>query len=154
MDKKYFEELLSFYEKELAQTLDFWYEHGYDKENGGFYTCLERNGDVFDTDKAVWAQGRGLWVFSKAYNFIKKDERYLKASFYDDDKIEKGYPYSGERIKRGLYERNNKQLVNADINGALNIYKKYMLKSNSKNSKVSYLMSRGLTIPSRVLVTL
>ena len=42
MDKKYFEELLSFYEKELAQTLDFWYEHGYDKENGGFYTCLER----------------------------------------------------------------------------------------------------------------
>ena len=77
-----------------------------------------------------------------------------KASFYDDDKIEKGYPYSGERIKRGLYERNNKQLVNADINGALNIYKKYMLKSNSKNSKVSYLMSRGLTIPSRVLITL
>ena len=96
MDKKYFEELLSFYEKELAQTLDFWYEHGYDKENGGFYTCLERNGDVFDTDKAVWAQGRGLWVFSKAYNFIKKDERYLKASLdaynfitkkcYDEDR--------------------------------------------------------------------
>ena len=77
-----------------------------------------------------------------------------KASFYDDDKIEKGYSYSGERIKRGLYERKNKQLVNADINGALNIYKKYMLKSNSKNSKVSYLMSRGLTIPSRVLITL
>ena len=77
MDKKYFEELLSFYEKELKQTLDFWYNHGYDKENGGFYTCLERNGNVFDTDKAVWAQGRGLWVFSKAYNFIEKDERYL-----------------------------------------------------------------------------
>ena len=35
--------------------------------------------------------------------------------------------------------------MNADINGALNIYKKYMLKSNSKNSKVSYLMSRGLS---------
>ena len=68
--------------------------------------------------------------------------------------LKKGYPYSDERIKRGLYERNNKKLVNADINGALNIYKKYMLKSNSKNSKVSYLMSRGLTIPSRVLITL
>ena len=35
MDKKYFEELLSFYEKELDNTLDFWYNHGYDKVNGG-----------------------------------------------------------------------------------------------------------------------
>ena len=96
MDKKYFEDLLSFYEKELKQTLDFWYNHGYDKVNGGFYTCLERTGNVFDTDKAVWAQGRGLWVFSKAYNFIEKDERYLSCAkhayefitkkCYDDDK--------------------------------------------------------------------
>lgn len=78
--KKYFENLLDFYEKELDNTLDFWYNHGYDKVNGGFYTCLERNGNVYDTDKAVWAQGRGLWVFAKAYNFIKKDERYLKAA--------------------------------------------------------------------------
>ena len=94
--KKYFEDLLNFYEKELSQTLEFWFNHGYDKENGGFYTCLERNGNVFDTDKAVWAQGRGLWVFSKAYNFIKKDERYLECAkrayefitskCYDDDK--------------------------------------------------------------------
>ena len=80
MDKKYFEDLLNFYEKELDRKLDFWYDHGYDKVNGGFYTCLERNGDVYDTDKSVWAQGRGLWVFAKAYNFIKKDPRYLKAA--------------------------------------------------------------------------
>ena len=33
-----------------------------------------------------------------------------KVSFYDDDKIEKGDPYSGERIKRGLYDRNNKKI--------------------------------------------
>ncbi len=80
MDKEYFNHLLKFYEKELDQTLDFWYTYGYDKVNGGFYTCLERNGDVYDTDKSVWAQGRGMWVFAKAYNFIKKDEKYLKCS--------------------------------------------------------------------------
>ena len=80
MDKNYFNDLLCFYEKELDNTLDFWYNHGYDKVNGGFYTCLEKDGSVFDTDKAVWAQGRGLWVFSKAYNFIKKDPRYLEAA--------------------------------------------------------------------------
>ena len=89
MDKKYFENLLEFYQKELDNTLDFWYNHGYDKVNGGFYTCLERNGDVFDTDKAVWAQGRGLWVFAKAYNFIKKDERYLRVALDAYDFITK-----------------------------------------------------------------
>ena len=80
MDKKYFEELLKFYEQELTETLDFWHNNGYDKENGGFYTCLERNGNVYDTDKAVWAQGRGMWVFAKAYNFIDQNPKYLKAS--------------------------------------------------------------------------
>lgn len=96
MEKEYFENLLSFYKKELLETLDFWYQFGYDKDHGGFYTCLEENGTVYDTDKAVWAQGRGLWVFSRSYNFIKKDERYLKIAkdaydfivnnCYDDDK--------------------------------------------------------------------
>lgn len=96
MDRQYFTDLLKFYENELEETLNFWYEHGYDKENGGFFTCLERNGNVYDTDKAVWAQGRGLWVFSKAYNLIKQDPRYLEAAkhayefittkCYDEDK--------------------------------------------------------------------
>lgn len=97
MNKEYFENLLSFYEKELDNTLDFWYNHGYDKVNGGFYTCLERNGDVYDTDKSVWAQGRGLWVFAKAYNFIKKDERYLKAALH-----------AYEFIKNKCYDSDNR----------------------------------------------
>ena len=80
MDKKYFEELLEFYKNELDDTLSFWYNYGYDKEHGGFYTCLDRDGSVYDTDKAVWAQGRGLWIFSKAYNSIKQDPNYLKAA--------------------------------------------------------------------------
>ena len=42
----------------------------------------------------------------------------------------------------------------SDVNAALNIYKKYTLKSNSTNNKIDYLMSRGLTIHNRVLVTL
>ena len=78
MDRKYFENLLNFYEKELDQTLNFWYDHGYDHEHGGFYVCLQRNGELFGTDKSVWAQGRGLWVFLITYNDIKKDPRYLQ----------------------------------------------------------------------------
>ena len=76
-----------------------------------------------------------------------------KSSFYDDDRVEKD-KYSGTRIRRSLYETKNKQIVNADINAALNIYKKYVNKCNSTNNQISYLMSRGITIPSRVIVAL
>ena len=76
-----------------------------------------------------------------------------KSSFYDNDPIIKGH-YSGERFIRSLYKTKDGLIVNADINAALNIYKKYIIKSNSTNSHIDYLMSRGLTIPSRVIVAL
>ena len=83
------------------------------------------------------------------------DESYTSlSSFYDGDKLEKEEKYQGTRIKRGLYKRNNGVIINADINGALNIYRKYVIKSNSTRNQLGYLMSRGLTIPSRVIVTL
>ena len=83
------------------------------------------------------------------------DESYTSlSSFYDEDKLEKKEKYQGTRIKRGLYKRNNGVIINADINGALNIYRKYVIKSNSTRNRLDYLMSRGLTIPSRVIVTL
>lgn len=76
-----------------------------------------------------------------------------KSSFYDNDPIKKD-EYSGDRIKRGLYQTKDKLIVNADINAALNIYKKYIIKSNSKDDKIHHLMSSGLTIPCRVIVNL
>ena len=76
-----------------------------------------------------------------------------KSSFYDNDPIKKDM-YSGIRITRSLYKTKDKTIVNADINAALNIYKKYIIKSNSTDNKIDYLMSRGITIPSRVIVAL
>ena len=76
-----------------------------------------------------------------------------KSSFYDNDPIIKGH-YSGERFIRSLYKTKDGLIVNADINAALNIYKKYIIKSNSTDNYIDYLMSRGLTIPSRVIVAL
>jgi len=65
-------------------------------------------------------------------NFIKQEESYTsKASFFDGDEIPKynqdnpkKYTFSGKRVKRGLYKTRNGKLINADINGALNILKK------------------------------
>ncbi|WP_172134995.1 AGE family epimerase/isomerase [Adlercreutzia sp. ZJ473] len=49
---------------ELNTSVSFWLEHGMDAENGGVYTCLDRAGAVYSTDKSVWMQGRCGWTFS------------------------------------------------------------------------------------------
>ena len=72
------------------------------------------------------------------------------SSFYDNDKLEKQENYSGKRIKRGLYLRNNSIEVNADINAALNIIRK----SKPNDNVINYLRDRGLTIPKRLQVVL
>ena len=96
----------------------------------------------------------------KLYEYEDKLKLYEKRKKLDEiiDKIDndeiKECSYSGQRIKRGLYKNKSNVLINADINGALNIYKKYVLKCNSTNNKIDYLMSRGLTIPNRILVKL
>ena len=86
-------------------------------------------------------------------NIIEINESYTSvSSFYDNDEIEKDKPRSGKRIKRGLYKRKDGTIINADINAALNIIKKY--KRNSNDTVIKYLMSRGLTIPYRVYVNM
>lgn len=61
-------------------VLPFWMDNGIDQEHGGILTCLDRDGEVYGTDKSVWFQGRALWVFSKAYNYIEKNQMYLDAA--------------------------------------------------------------------------
>ncbi len=69
------------FKKDLTENiLPFWLNNAIDYENGGIYTCLDREGNIYGTDKSVWFQGRALWVFSKAYNLIDKNPEYLKAA--------------------------------------------------------------------------
>ena len=57
-------------------------------------------------------------------DFFTQEESYTsKASFWDKDKIRK-CNYSGKRVKRGLYLTGKGTLINADVNGALNILRK------------------------------
>ena len=63
---------------------------------------------------------------------IEQEESYTsKASFLDNDNIptfdedeNKKYTFSGKRISRNLYQTKNNQIIDADLNGALNIMKK------------------------------
>lgn len=60
--------------------LAFWLKNSIDTKNGGIYTCVDREGSVYGTDKSVWFQGRALWSFCKAYNTIEKKPEYLEAA--------------------------------------------------------------------------
>ncbi len=63
-------------------------------------------------------------------NVIEVEESYTsKCSFIDNEGIEKHEDYIGKRVQRGLFQ-NSKNLINADVNGSLNIMRKY-LKCNS-----------------------
>ena len=69
------------YKEDLTTNiLPFWLEKGIDKENGGIYTCLDREGVLYDSTKSVWFQGRAGFIFSYAYNNVVKDEKYLEAA--------------------------------------------------------------------------
>ncbi len=69
------------YKKYLEEdVLKFWLDNAIDNEHGGIFTCLDREGNVYGTEKSVWFQGRALWTFSKAYNTVEKDPRYLSAA--------------------------------------------------------------------------
>ena len=56
---------------------------------------------------------------------VQREESYTsKCSFLDNEEICKHETYMGKRIKRGLFRSNNGILINADLNGALNILRK------------------------------
>ena len=77
--------------------------------------------------------------------FIKQEESYTsKASFWDRDNIPvynadnpKKYQFSGKRLQRGLYKTTSGKIINADVNGALNIMRK------SRVVDINILYSRG-----------
>ncbi len=64
------------YSKEYYETLKniilpFWLKHGIDKEHGGIYTGLDKEGSIIETDKSVWFQGRALWTFASSAIALK-----------------------------------------------------------------------------------
>lgn len=71
---------MNFREYLTQNVLQFWLDNAIDNEYGGIFTCLDRKGEIYGTDKSVWFQGRALWTFSKAYNSIEKNPRYLEAA--------------------------------------------------------------------------
>lgn len=79
--KEYLRRWAEIYRRDLVDdVLPFWLKHGMDREHGGIYTCLDRDGSLMDSEKSVWFQGRAGWIFAAAYNRVEKRPEYLEAA--------------------------------------------------------------------------
>jgi N-acylglucosamine 2-epimerase len=73
---KYYAKL--YYNELLNNIIPFWEKHSPDKTYGGFITCLDQFGNVYDTDKFMWMQGREVWCFSTLYKEVSAEPRWLE----------------------------------------------------------------------------
>ncbi len=103
------------YHAELFDNLiPFWLKYGIDKENGGIYTCLDKTGNIYSTDKSVWMQGRTGYMFSFVCNNYGKNEEYLKVAkscidflnkycFDSDGRMYFTVTYDGKPLRKRRY---------------------------------------------------
>ena len=80
MDLETLKQQQQWIEAELDRCVRFWLEHGMDSVYGGIYTCLDRKGEIYSTDKSVWMQGRAAWVFAYLCSTYGVRPEWLEAS--------------------------------------------------------------------------
>ncbi|MEG0910706.1 MAG: AGE family epimerase/isomerase [Ruthenibacterium sp.] len=80
MDKTKLLQTQSWVKEELTRSINFWLTHGMDAEHGGIYTCLDREGNIYSTDKSVWMQGRAGWMFAFLCKNYGVKQEWLDAS--------------------------------------------------------------------------
>lgn len=79
--QKYLDDCRKRYAADLTDDiLPFWMKHGLDREHGGIYTCVDRDGARMDTTKSVWFQGRFGYVCAAAYRHAGRNPEWLAAS--------------------------------------------------------------------------
>lgn len=93
-----FKQISSRYKRELLENcLPFWLENSQDKEFGGYYSCLNRDGSVYDTDKFIWLQGREVWMFAMLYNNVEKNQEWLDCAIQGAEFLKKyGHDENGD----------------------------------------------------------
>ena len=90
-----FKQLAEQYKSELLdEVIPFWLEKSQDKEFGGYFTCLDRDGSVYDTDKFIWLQGREVWMFATLYNKVEKRQEWLDCAIQGAEFLKK-YGHDG-----------------------------------------------------------
>ena len=61
--------------------------------------------------------------------YLQEESYTSKCSYLDNEDIKRHMTYKGKRLNRGLFVSNDGIRLNADVNGSLNIYRKFLDKN-------------------------
>ncbi|GAB2770907.1 AGE family epimerase/isomerase [Rhabdobacter roseus] len=73
----------------LNDVLPFWQKYSPDRAAGGYFTCLDRRGQVYDTDKFIWLQARQVWTFAMLYNRLEARPDWLELARHGADFLQR-----------------------------------------------------------------
>ncbi len=99
-----------YHDELFDQILPFWLEKSQDRECGGYFTCLDRKGDVYDTDKFIWLQGREVWLFAMLCNRVEKRPEWLACAVQGGEFLRR-YGHDGNYNWYFALTRDGKPLV-------------------------------------------
>ncbi len=89
-------ELANFYRRHLVEdVMAFWEPRTLDHQCGGYLTCFDRQGNLTDTDKYIWFQGRQLWMFSALHHQLEPRPTWLELARVGRDFLVK-HAYAGD----------------------------------------------------------
>lgn len=122
----------------LKDVIPFWQKYSIDTECGGYYSCLDRDGRVYDTDKFIWLQTRQVWTFSMLYNRLENNSNWLKVAKHGADFLQKygmddegNWYFSLDRQGRPLVQPYN---IFSDCFAAI-AFSEYALATGDENSR-------------------
>ena len=106
-----FKQLAQQYKSELLdKVLPFWLNNSQDRQFGGYFSCLDRDGSVYDTDKFIWLQCREVWMFAKLYNTVEKRQEWLDCAVQGAEFLKK-YGHDGNYNWYFAIDREGRPLV-------------------------------------------
>ncbi len=128
----------------LENVIPFWEECSIDTEYGGYFTCLDRRGNVYDTDKFIWLQNRQVWLFSLFFNQLEQKKTWLEIAQIGADFLaehgkddEGNWYFSLNREGKPLVQPYN---VFSDCFAAM-AFSQYALASGSESAKETALQA-------------
>jgi len=85
---------------------------------------------------------------------VEQEESYTsKCSFLDQETVYHHKEYKGKRVHRGLYKSSHGRCIHADVNGSLNIMRKYLEKKAAWNNQIWLDLVEVCSMPNIQVIT-
>lgn len=125
----------------LDQVMPFWMEHSMDRKHGGYFSCLDRQGRVYDRDKFLWLQCRQVWTLAMLYNEEAPREEWLNSAIAGAEFLEKhgrnsagDWYFSLDEAGRPLVEAYN---IFSDCFATMGFAQLFRATGDQKHSKIA-----------------